>query len=49
VCAALRVHLSTVVSRRRPFARRRFRIRRPPGVLIRFRNPWVRLRRMRLG
>jgi len=37
------------VKRRRPFARRRLRTRRPPGVLIRFRNPWVRLRRIRLG
>ena len=36
-------------SRLRPFARRRFSTRRPPLVLIRARNPWLRLRRIRLG
>lgn len=37
------------VRRRRPFARRRLSTRRPAGVLIRARNPWVFLRWRRLG
>ncbi len=32
-----------------PLARRRLITRRPPGVLIRARNPWVRLRLITLG
>jgi hypothetical protein len=39
----------TGVSRCRPLARRRARIRRPARVLIRWRNPCVRARRIRLG
>lgn len=35
--------------RLRPFARRRLRTLRPPGVLIRFRKPWTRFRRILLG
>jgi hypothetical protein len=34
-----------IARRVRPFARRRLSILRPPGVAIRARNPWVRLRR----
>ena len=37
------------VSRLRPLSRRRFSTLRPPGVAIRARNPWVRLRRRLLG
>jgi hypothetical protein len=37
------------VSRLRPFARLRLRTLRPPGVAMRARNPWVRLRRVLLG
>lgn len=37
------------VRRRRPFARRRLRTFLPPGVLIRLRNPCVRLRLLRSG
>jgi hypothetical protein len=37
------------VTRLRPFARRRFTTRRPPGVAIRERNPWVVLRLRRFG
>jgi hypothetical protein len=33
----------------RLFARRRFRMARPPRVFIRARKPWPRLRRIRLG
>ena len=33
----------------RPFARRRFRISRPPFVFMRARKPWTRLRRTLLG
>lgn len=36
-------------SRLRPLARRRERTLRPPGVFIRARKPWVRLRLMLLG
>ena len=36
-------------SRLRPFARRRFKIARPPRELILRRKPWFRLRRIRLG
>ena len=38
-----------IARRARPFARRRLRILRPPGVAIRARNPWVRLRRRLCG
>jgi len=37
------------VKRFLPLARRRLSTFRPPGVLMRARNPWVRLRRMLLG
>ena len=37
------------VSRLRPFARRRFRVLRPPCVFIRSRKPWVFARRRRFG
>jgi hypothetical protein len=37
------------VRRLRPFARRRLRTLRPPGVAMRARNPWVRFRRRLLG
>ena len=37
------------VSRARPLARRRFRIRRPALVAMRARNPWVRARLILLG
>jgi hypothetical protein len=37
------------VSRLRPFARRRLKIRRPAFVRMRRRNPWVRFRFTRLG
>lgn len=37
------------VRRQRPFARRRLRTFLPPGVLIRLRNPCVRLRLLRSG
>ena len=40
---------SQTVRRRRPFARRRLRTFLPPGVLIRLRNPCVRLRLLRSG
>ena len=36
-------------SRLRPLARRRLRTRRPPGVAMRARKPWRRLRRRLLG
>jgi len=38
-----------IARRARPFARRRLRILRPPGVAIRARNPCVRLRRRLCG
>src|SRR5262249_29767834 len=37
------------VNRLRPFARRRFKTKRPPRVLMRSRNPWVRRRRKLCG
>jgi hypothetical protein len=37
------------VSRARPFARRRFRTRRPAFVAMRARKPWVRARLIVLG
>jgi hypothetical protein len=37
------------VSCLRPFLRRRWRTSRPPGVAIRARKPWTRLRRILLG
>ena len=40
---------SQTVRRRRPFACRRLRTFLPPGVLIRLRNPCVRLRLLRSG
>jgi len=36
-------------SRLRPFRRRAWSTFRPPGLLILARNPWVRLRGIRLG
>jgi hypothetical protein len=38
-----------VASRRRPLARRRFKMLRPARVLLRARKPCPRWRRMRLG
>jgi hypothetical protein len=35
--------------RLRPFARRRLSTLRPPAVCMRFRKPWTRFRRIRLG
>ncbi len=46
---AQRLPTSQTERRLRPLARRRFMTRRPPRVLIRSKNPWVRARRKLLG
>ena len=48
-CGLGRRYSLLTVSRLRPFARRRFRTRRPFFVLIRTRKPWARARRRLFG
>jgi len=41
--------LAQALNRVRPFALRRLMMFRPPRLLMRTRNPWVRLRLLRFG